>query len=161
MGKVVMTRVDARLIHGQVAARWTNHLNATKIVVIDDDTAKDKLLIELFRVAAPMGTNVRVYSIDQGIAAWQKDEFGAGKIIVIFKTVDTCLDEIEPTEIVILLDILGVLTSRSCEEYSFLKDHKSLLINCTCKYSSLCYNYFEVQKCLTLYFSQIYYSLFK
>ena len=89
MGKVVMTRVDARLIHGQVAARWTNHLNATKIVVIDDDTAKDKLLIELFRVAAPMGTNVRVYSIDQGIAAWQKDEFGAGKIIVIFKTVDT------------------------------------------------------------------------
>lgn len=50
---------------------------------------------------------------------------------LILKTVDTYLDEIEPTEIVILLDVLGALTSRSCEEYSFLKDQKSLLINCS------------------------------
>ncbi|KAK1132720.1 hypothetical protein K0M31_014098 [Melipona bicolor] len=49
---------------------------------------------------------------------------------LILKTADTCLDEIEPTEIIILLDILGVLTSRSCEEYSSLKSYKSLLINC-------------------------------
>lgn len=53
---------------------------------------------------------------------------------LILKTVDTYLDEIEPTEIVILLDILGALTSRSCEEYNFLKDQKNLLINCSCKY---------------------------
>lgn len=52
---------------------------------------------------------------------------------LILKTVDMYLDEIEPTEIIILLDILGVLTSRSCEEYSSLKSHKSLFINCICK----------------------------
>ncbi|CAD1471937.1 unnamed protein product, partial [Heterotrigona itama] len=40
---------------------------------------------------------------------------------LILKTVDTCLDEIEPTEIVILLDILGVLTSRLYEEYNLLQ----------------------------------------
>ena len=88
MGKVVMTRVDARLIHGQVAARWTNFLNANKIVVIDDETAKDKLLMELFRVAAPLGTKVRVYSLENAIAAWNKDQFGQGRIIVLFKTID-------------------------------------------------------------------------
>ncbi|XP_043516400.1 ataxin-10 isoform X2 [Frieseomelitta varia] len=49
---------------------------------------------------------------------------------LILKTVDMCLDEIESTEIIILLDILGVITSRSCEEFSSLKGHKSLLINC-------------------------------
>ncbi|XP_076749567.1 ataxin-10 [Xylocopa sonorina] len=49
---------------------------------------------------------------------------------LILKTVDACLDEIEPTEVVILLDILGTLTSGSCKEYNFIKDHKSLLINC-------------------------------
>ncbi|XP_076637422.1 ataxin-10 [Colletes latitarsis] len=49
---------------------------------------------------------------------------------LILKTADTYLDEIEPTEIIILLDILGTLTSASSTEY-FPKNYKSLLINCT------------------------------
>ncbi|CAK9807843.1 atxn10 [Anthophora plagiata] len=50
---------------------------------------------------------------------------------LILETVDTHIDEMESTEIVILLDILGTLTSGSYKEYSFLKGYKSLLINCT------------------------------
>ena len=50
---------------------------------------------------------------------------------LILKTVDTYLCEMEPAEIIILLDILATLTSESSKEYNFLKDHKSLLINCT------------------------------
>ncbi|XP_017793635.1 PREDICTED: uncharacterized protein LOC108575372 [Habropoda laboriosa] len=54
---------------------------------------------------------------------------------LILKTVDTYVgayvDEIDPTEIVILHDILGILTSGSYKEYSILKGYKSLLVNCT------------------------------
>lgn len=53
---------------------------------------------------------------------------------LILKTVDIYLDEMEPIEIVILLDIIGILTSKFCEEYNFLNNYKNLLINCTCKY---------------------------
>ncbi|XP_016917893.2 ataxin-10 [Apis cerana] len=50
---------------------------------------------------------------------------------LILKTVDIYLDEMEPIEIVILLDIIGILTSKFCEEYNFLNNYKNLLINCT------------------------------
>lgn len=53
---------------------------------------------------------------------------------LILKTVDIYLDEMKPIEIVILLDIIGILTSKFCEEYNFLNNYKNLLINCTCKY---------------------------
>ncbi|XP_053985637.1 ataxin-10 [Hylaeus volcanicus] len=49
---------------------------------------------------------------------------------LILKTADTCSDKMEPTEIVIILDILGTLTSGSLKEYNFLKNYRSLLINC-------------------------------
>ncbi|XP_033324164.2 ataxin-10 isoform X1 [Megalopta genalis] len=45
---------------------------------------------------------------------------------LILKTADSYLDNMEPTEIIILLDILGSVTSAS-----YLKDNRSLLINCT------------------------------
>ena len=47
MSNVVMTRVDARLIHGQVAVRWTKVLQAKKIVVVDNKSAADDFLTEL------------------------------------------------------------------------------------------------------------------
>ncbi|XP_034177067.1 ataxin-10 isoform X1 [Osmia lignaria lignaria] len=50
---------------------------------------------------------------------------------LILKTADADTDEMEPTEAVILLDILGVLTCESSQEYSFLKSYRNLLINCT------------------------------
>ena len=39
--EIVNTRIDERMIHGQVAAIWTNLLNATRILVIDDQAAQD------------------------------------------------------------------------------------------------------------------------
>ncbi|XP_014218473.1 ataxin-10 [Copidosoma floridanum] len=50
---------------------------------------------------------------------------------LILKTVDTHVKNLEPTEVTILLDILGVLTSNShLEECKRLQEDKSLLINC-------------------------------
>lgn len=52
---------------------------------------------------------------------------------IILKTADNQLNDIEPTEVTIVLDILGVLTSNnSSEECKKLQEDKSLLINCLC-----------------------------
>ena len=55
MSNVVMTRVDARLIHGQVAVRWTKVLQAKKIVVVDNKSAADDFLTELAASGSPSG----------------------------------------------------------------------------------------------------------
>ena len=43
MANIVMCRVDERGIHGQVAASWTNTLNASRLMVVDDMAAKDDI----------------------------------------------------------------------------------------------------------------------
>nr|XP_012144982.1 PREDICTED: ataxin-10 isoform X2 [Megachile rotundata] len=50
---------------------------------------------------------------------------------LILKLSDGDVDKMEPTEVVILLDIVGILTCESSQEYSFLKSYRSLLVNCT------------------------------
>ncbi|XP_012286600.1 ataxin-10 [Orussus abietinus] len=52
------------------------------------------------------------------------------KCDLILKTVDSRLDGKEPTEIIILLDILGTLTTTSSTSHCILQDNKSFLINC-------------------------------
>lgn len=49
---------------------------------------------------------------------------------LILKTVDTYVDSIDPTEIIFILNILGLLTT----QYKFSKNARPLLINCKCKY---------------------------
>lgn len=51
--EIVNVRIDERLIHGQVAAVWTNTLNATRIMVIDDMAAKDEIQKIALKMACP------------------------------------------------------------------------------------------------------------
>ena len=41
---IVLTRIDDRLIHGQVMTSWLNYTSATKIMVVDDRSAQDPFL---------------------------------------------------------------------------------------------------------------------
>ena len=41
MSKIVLARVDDRLIHGQVMTAWLQYTEGNHIVIVDDATAKD------------------------------------------------------------------------------------------------------------------------
>ena len=41
---VKLTRIDYRLIHGQVITKWTNKAAANRIIVVNDELAKDKFM---------------------------------------------------------------------------------------------------------------------
>ena len=89
MSNVVMTRVDARLIHGQVAVRWTKVLQAKKIVVVDNKSAADDFLTELLLLAAPQGVTVQVMNEAKALEEWKKDGYGEQNTIIIFQNIDT------------------------------------------------------------------------
>lgn len=89
MATLAATRIDFRLIHGQVATKWAKILNISKIVVIDNETSKDEFMIELLKLAAPQGVKVVVYDEEKALARWEKNQFGtSGRVLVLFKTVD-------------------------------------------------------------------------
>jgi len=61
-----LVRVDDRLIHGQVVAIWLKALNARRIVIVDDPTARDAFLSEIITLAAPQGVPVEVLDVASG-----------------------------------------------------------------------------------------------
>ncbi len=87
MAKLMMTRVDYRLIHGQVAGQWTKSLDVNKVVILDDVTAADEFMLEVFEVIAPVGTEVTVYTVEQGVQEWKENQFGQGRVLVLFREV--------------------------------------------------------------------------
>jgi len=63
-----LVRIDDRLIHGQVVAGWLRALGAERIVIVDDDMARDEFLREVLTLAAPQGVPVEVFDLAHGAA---------------------------------------------------------------------------------------------
>jgi mannose/fructose/sorbose-specific phosphotransferase system IIB component len=63
---IVLTRIDDRLIHGQVVEGWLKSIRANRIVVLSDDVARDKMQQILMGMAVPASIKVCSFSIDDG-----------------------------------------------------------------------------------------------
>ena len=91
MLKVVLTRIDDRLIHGQVITAWSKITSATRIIVVDDGVSKDPFMTKVLKIAAPSTVKVEVYSIEEAVAVLNGEETGE-KVIVLVKNPATVLD---------------------------------------------------------------------
>ena len=89
MAEIKLIRVDYRLIHGQVATKWTRVANAQKIVVVDDESSKNETMKTLLKLAAPQGMKCLVYSVERCIEKWNEKQFGEGTVMMVFKDIDS------------------------------------------------------------------------
>lgn len=64
---LVLTRVDNRLIHGQVATAWTQHSGANLLVVPNDQISTDTTRQSLMDMATPTGVQSRFFTIEKTI----------------------------------------------------------------------------------------------
>ncbi|PWS21480.1 PTS mannose transporter subunit EIIAB, partial [Enterococcus faecium] len=80
-GKIefVLTRVDSRLLHGQVATAWTKATHPTRIIVVSDAVAKDDLRKKLIEQAAPPGVKANVIPVQKMIEISKDPRFGNTK----------------------------------------------------------------------------------
>ncbi|MDA9472707.1 PTS sugar transporter subunit IIB [Enterococcus sp. 5H] len=72
MAKIVLTRVDSRLIHGQVVTKWLQQSGADEILVVSDELEKDEFLQSIYVMAAPPGVEVKIYGVESAIAYWKE-----------------------------------------------------------------------------------------
>lgn len=49
---ILLTRIDNRLVHGQVGVTWTSTIGANLLVVVDDDVAQDEIQQKLMGITA-------------------------------------------------------------------------------------------------------------
>lgn len=66
---IVMTRIDYRLLHGQVAFAWTNNLSANAILIANDSVAKDNFRKKTLQLAKPDSAKLIFKSIEDSAKA--------------------------------------------------------------------------------------------
>ena len=74
MPDILMTRIDNRLVHGQVGVAWTTALQGVNLIVVADDlAAADPLQQSLMAATAKSsGCGIRFFTLDKTIAVIHK-----------------------------------------------------------------------------------------
>ena len=67
MPNIVLTRIDNRLVHGQVATQWCGAIGANLILVANDEVAGNSLRQGLMNMAAPSYASMRYWTIQKTI----------------------------------------------------------------------------------------------
>ncbi|MDE1186968.1 MAG: PTS mannose transporter subunit IIAB [Pantoea sp.] len=82
--KIGLARIDDRLIHGQVATRWTKETNVTRIIVVSDEVANDHVRKTLLTQVAPPGVTAHVVDVDKMIRVWNNPKYGRDRVMLLF-----------------------------------------------------------------------------
>lgn len=72
MPNIVLTRIDNRLIHGQVATQWTSSVGANLLLVANDAVAQDPMRQNLMKMACPAQAQTRFFTIEKTCAIINK-----------------------------------------------------------------------------------------
>ena len=94
MKNLEFTRIDDRLIHGQVVAAWLHAYSKVQhILVIDDKTRQDPFMQEMFSLLVPTGISIEIRSVEEAI---EKLRVGLDKptmiIVKVPQTIKSLID---------------------------------------------------------------------
>lgn len=85
MSNIVFTRIDDRLIHGQVMTSWAKHTQANMISIVDNEVANDPFISRVLKMAVPSEVKVDIYNTEQAIEALTLKVQNSNRIIILAK----------------------------------------------------------------------------
>lgn len=85
MPNIVLTRIDNRLIHGQVATQWSSAIGTNLLLVANDEVSTNKMRQGLMDMAAPSYAQTRYWDIQKTIDTIHKAS-DKQKIFIIAET---------------------------------------------------------------------------
>ena len=72
MQNLILTRIDDRLIHGQVMTAWIKNKKADQVVIVDDGTANDEYMIEVLEMAIPEEIAIGIFTKEEGVQFFEQ-----------------------------------------------------------------------------------------
>ena len=89
---IVSIRIDDRLIHGQVALVWSKELNTSRIVVANDEAARNDIMQMTLRMATPTGIKLLIKSLNDSINVFNDPRSKDVKLFVLTNCVKDALE---------------------------------------------------------------------
>ena len=81
---IALTRVDFRLIHGQVATVWSKEANAQRIIICSDEVAKDQIRKTLLLQVGPPGIKVSVVDVAKAVRVYNNPKYEKDTVFFLY-----------------------------------------------------------------------------
>ena len=85
---ILQTRIDYRLLHGQVIYVWTNYLSVDAILVGNDKVANDIFQKRMMSLAKPVGVKIIFKTIEESIEAINSGKTDNYNLYIIVENVE-------------------------------------------------------------------------
>lgn len=92
---IVATRIDGRLIHGQVANLWTTKLNITRIMVIDDEVVNNDIEKSGLKLATPAGVKLSILTVEKAANNILEGKYDSQRLLIVARRPDRFLKLVE------------------------------------------------------------------
>jgi PTS system mannose-specific IIB component/fructoselysine and glucoselysine-specific PTS system IIB component len=84
---IKLTRIDDRLVHGQVAFAWTPALGADCLLIANDKVAKDEFMKMTLGLAKPAGTKLLIKTVKDAAIFLNDEKSKNAKVLVLINNV--------------------------------------------------------------------------
>lgn len=85
---IKLTRIDYRLIHGQVAMAWTQSIGADCLLVASDTVVHDEMRKATLKLAKPSGCKLVIKSVSDAITALNAGVTDKYRLFIIVESVE-------------------------------------------------------------------------
>ncbi|HAR6322811.1 TPA: PTS sugar transporter subunit IIB [Staphylococcus pseudintermedius] len=85
---IIGSRIDGRLIHGQVANLWATKLNIGRFIVIDNEVAQSDIDKQALKLATPTGIKLSVLPVEKAANNINNGKYDSQRVMVIAKRPD-------------------------------------------------------------------------
>jgi len=83
----ILARIDSRLIHGTIVENWVHFLNATVIVVANDEIINNGLKLTVMEMAVPPSIHLGVYTLRVATQKLVDGDFKNERVILLFSNI--------------------------------------------------------------------------
>ena len=104
MPNILLTRIDNRLIHGQVMTQWIQQASANEVVIVDDGVAKDAFIQMIMKSSVPAKISLKIFNMTDAIEYLNGDDDGK-RVFLLVKTPKTL---VTLTDVGVHLDMVNV-----------------------------------------------------
>lgn len=80
---IIATRIDGRLIHGQVANLWKTKLNISRIMVIDGAVAQNDIEKQGLKLACSPGVKLSILPIDKAANNIKEGKYDTRRLLIV------------------------------------------------------------------------------
>lgn len=93
--EIRLSRIDDRLIHGQVVTVWAKEAGAERIIIVSKEVANDEIRKTLVKQAAPPGIKVNIVDVDKAVKVFNNPKYQNETVFYLFTNPTEVLEMVE------------------------------------------------------------------